>query len=576
MRRGSQYPPPDLASELNISDLFLDILWRRGMTTREQIDSYLTARLNQLTPPAQWPRIPEAARILGINLLTGKKMAVWGDYDVDGITATTLVLDVLEAHGFEAEYHLPDRRKEGYGLNVPGIEDLAARGCKTLLTVDCGISNWEAIRRAGELGMTVIVSDHHLPPEALPDAAAIVNPRMEEVGTWPCANLAGVGVAFYLMAALNAFLAPHTGSRYKMDLALDLVALGTLADVMLLEGENRLLVRGGLARIGKAPRPGLAALKKVSDFDVAAELTSGQAVFRLAPRINAAGRMGHPNLALNLLRSRDYREAVRLAEELNDCNSERKREEDKIHLEARTQAAQLLAEKNYTALTLFGADWHPGIIGIVASRIVEEFNRPTMVLCEENGTLKGSGRSLPGFDLHGSLGEVSQYLLGYGGHTMAAGVSMDPNCLADFRNAFSDVARDRLGEYPPEPVLKLDRKLDFAQASDHSFLRELQLMQPFGPGNSEPVFMSPPLKVKKLAPLGFSGEHVRLELEDTSTGITLGAKAWRMADKFPAALVGQQILLAYTPRIDSYKGLPTIDLGIKDWRLAKAGNLGPQ
>lgn len=563
--------PRDWAEDLSITPMLLDMLWRRGLRDRQDMDSYLTASLGSLTPPCSWPQIPEAAAILAEGILAGKKLAVWGDYDVDGITATAIVMDVLAAHGITPMHHLPDRRAEGYGLNIAGIEKLAAAGCDMLLTVDCGISDTAAIARARELGLAVVVSDHHLPAPVLPPAESIVNPRMSNAGVWPCRHLAGVGVAFYLMGAVNALLAPHTGSRYKMDCALDLVALGTLADVMQLEGENRILVRGGLARMAKNCRPGIAALKVVGGMGVAGELTSCQALFRLAPRINAAGRMGDPGLALNLLRAPDYASALPYAQELDARNTERKAEEKRIFEEARAQAEEMLAMRNYSGLVLYGEDWHPGVVGIVASRIVEAFQRPAFVMYKDGNTFKGSGRSVENFDLHAGLASIADCLLGFGGHSLAAGARVAMACMEEFREKFHEVCNKALGDKPAQPALLLECELDFHYASNLDFLRELELMQPFGPGNDEPVFASPPLLVKKRSFLGRSQEHVLLRVEDEQNGITMQAKAWRMANELSASLVGQRIRLAYTPRIDCYNGMPAIDLGIKDWHPVGAG-----
>lgn len=561
---GDNSPPDSWADDLCISPVLLRILWNRGFIQKDKIERFLNAPLKNLTPPNKWPMIPEAASLLASELLAGKKLAIWGDYDVDGITATALALDVLEFHGFTPLHHLPDRRQEGYGLNESFVEKLAAQGCQTLLTVDCGISDVDVITRANELGLTVIVSDHHLPPQILPPAKAIVNPRL--TGDWPSANLAGVGVAFYLMAAVNALLAPHTGKRYRMDEALDITALGTLADVMKLEGENRILTRGGLAAMTKPVRPGMAALKVASGFDLAATLDSSQAVFRLAPRLNAAGRMGSPQLALNLLRAKDYSSAIILAEELNECNQRRKTEESRIHTQARNQANELLERRDYSALALFGEDWHPGILGIVASRIVEEFTRPAIVLCGENDILKGSGRSLPDFDLHAGLEKTACWLEGFGGHSQAAGVSLKMENLDNFRQAFSDVVKAELGPRPPLPSLCLDGELPFEYAAKPQFLRELEMLEPFGAGNPEPVFASLPLVLRSRRLLGRSGDHVLLELEEKESGRALRAKAWRMASEFPESLVGREIRIAYTPRLDNYNGIASIDLGIKDWQ----------
>ena len=565
---GPAGPPTAWAEELSISPLLLEVLWKRGFSHKQAINTFLDARLDSLTPPHRWPQLPEAAQLLADELLAGKKLAVWGDYDVDGITASTLVLDVLESHGIEALWHIPDRKTEGYGLNVPQIDALAAQGCRILLTVDCGIADTEAVRHARQLGMTVVVSDHHLPQEDLPPAHAFCNPRMCPDASLPCPHLAGVGVAFYLMGAVNTALAPHTGKRHRMDQSLDLVALGTLADIMPLTSENRILVRGGLGHLADASRPGIAALKVASGMDAKTRLTSGQVSFQLVPRINAAGRIGDGGLALRLLRQKDFSSALPLAQQLDQLNSERKQAGNAIHSEARAQALDMLSREPRGSLVLYGQDWHPGIVGIVASRIVEEFYRPTIILCQDQGNLKGSGRSVREFDLHAGLCQTAQSLSGFGGHRLAAGLRLPLENLARFRAEFENLVSQELGTNPLSPSLMLECQLDFAQASDQSFLKELEMLQPFGPGNAEPVFASPPLLVKERSPLGRGGEHVRLRLQDEQSGLILSAKAWRMAQTLTPAIIGKRIRVAYTPRLDSYNGITSVDVGIKDWQPA--------
>lgn len=528
----------------------------------DAMDVYLSPNLRHLAPLDQWPGLAEAANVLTEGLLAGKKFAVWGDYDVDGVTSCAVVLDVLHHHGIDAAHHLPDRRSEGYGLNVEWIERLAADGVQLLLTVDCGISDVAPIARARELGMTVVVTDHHLPPDVLPAAHAICNPRL---ACCPCPALAGVGVAFFVMAAVNTALAEKTGTRFDMREVLDLVALGTLADVVDLGGQNRILVKNGLLKLAEGKRPGMAALKATSGYNPSAALGAGQVVFGLAPRINAAGRMGEAEQALQLLLAPTHEVAAPLAQRLDTLNAQRRATEERILAEAGKQAATQL---HRMGLVLHGEDWHPGVIGIVASRIVEAHYRPTLILCNEGEVLKGSGRSITEYDLHAGLCQCADLFLGFGGHRQAAGMSLAPANLPTLRDRFDAVVRQELGDAPLQATVKLDGDLGFDMASDFTFLKELEMLQPFGMGNAEPVFASPPLLVKGHRRFGLTKEHVQLDLQDESCGVTLQAKAWRQADVFPDSVKGTRIRLAYTPRIDRYSGAASVDLRIKDWKRA--------
>ncbi|MEG2172166.1 MAG: single-stranded-DNA-specific exonuclease RecJ [Desulfovibrionaceae bacterium] len=551
------------SERLEISPVLVNILLLRGCTSLEDMDVFLSPHLRLLAPPEQWPGVVEAAEILSQCLINGAPFLVWGDYDVDGITASALVLDVLEGHGIPARHHLPDRREEGYGLNIPMLEKFAAEGVKVLLTVDCGISDVNAVTRARELGMTIIISDHHLPPAVLPPAHAICNPRLAPC---PCPQLAGVGVAFFLMAAVNARLEVHTGRRFDMREVLDLVALGTLADVVRLTGQNRILAKNGLLKIANPQRIGMMALKTISGFTLSASLGGGQVVFSICPRINAAGRMGLAAMALALLRSKSHEEAARLAQKLDDLNTERRAEEERIQKEARIEA---LKYSDKASLVLHGKDWHPGVIGIVASRIVDEFYKPTLILCDDAHNIKGSGRSVNEFDLHAGLSDIADVFLTYGGHKQAAGMRLDAQRLEELRQRFEASVCTAIGSAPLAPTVMLDGTLDFAQASDLVFLQELELLQPFGAGNAEPVFASPPLLVKNRRVFGRGREHLSLELLDESTGISLHAKAWRQAATMPESLQGTRIRLAYAPRIDKYNGISNVDIRIKDWKKEK-------
>ena len=560
--RGDGTAPPaaaSMAEELSVSELIVEILANRGLTNLEEMDRFLSPFLRHMAPPSDIPGLTEAAETLARGLAEGRTLCVWGDYDVDGITATALVKEFFAKRGQEVRHHLPNRMEEGYGLNIPYIERLHDEGVDMLLTVDCGISDMEQVARARELGMIVVVSDHHLPGDELPRAHAVCDPRLEDGG--PYDDLAGVGVALLLMAALNPLL---PGEPVDWRPLLDLVALGTIADIVSLTGQNRILVKNGLLLIKDAKRPGMAALKVVSEYDRQAELGAGQIGFNIAPRINAAGRMGDPEKALNLLLAKDFETAMPIAEELNSINMERRRQEQEIADEAFEQAESM---KRMAGLVLFGEHWHPGIIGIVASRVVEKYYRPTFLLCApeaSGGMLRGSGRSIPEYNLHEGLQGVADVLEGFGGHKQAAGMSLAPENLETLRRRFHEQVVETLGPTPLTPTIKLDHELGFANINN-TLLKELELLQPYGMGNPEPVFATKPVKVVEYSTFGREREHVKLVLEDVETGVKLPGKAWRSAGTLTRVVFGRTMRFAFTPKIDRFQGIPKIDLRIRDW-----------
>lgn len=565
--RSEDSPPatiPAIAEELGITELLAEILWNRGFRSSREMDLFLSPGLRNLCRPEEIPGLEESAAVLAECLSKGMKIAVWGDYDVDGVTSTAVVKSFLNDRGIECEHYLPNRLEEGYGLNVNGIRKLHDAGIELLLTVDCGISNNAEIAAANELGMTVVVSDHHLPAEELPPAAAICNPRMTEYngkdfGECSCATLAGVGVAFMLMARLNRLL---PGEAVDMRQYLDFVALGTIADVVELQGQNRILVKNGLLLLKDARRPGLAALKVVSGYDMFAAIGAGQVGFGLAPRINASGRMGDPGKALELLMCEDMEAARPIAKVLDELNAERKAEEDRILEEALAQAEEHIKRDKRAGLVLYSTSWHPGIIGIVASRVVEKFYRPTVMLCEENGVIKGSARSIKEFHIHEGLTSMSELFMNFGGHKLAAGMSFKAEHLPEFRERFDKAVIDKVGSEPLKPTLKVDRELPLENI-DYVLLKELELMQPFGMGNPEPVFTTPPVEVLERRPMG--KDHVKLTIADKEKKRRMPAKAWRMADQLGSELIGAKMRFAFSPKIDKFNGIPTIELTVRDY-----------
>lgn len=565
LRSGEDIPASisSIASELGITELIAEVLWNRGFTSAKDMDLFLSPGLRNLCSPSEIPGLENAAEVLAKGIAEGKKFAVWGDYDVDGVTSTAVVKSFMEERGIETLHHLPNRLEEGYGLNIEGLKKLRDQGVELLLTVDCGITNNEEVAAANEMGMTVVVSDHHLPGDVLPPAAAVCDPRLETCGgegcECSCANLAGVGVAFMLVAALNRLL---PGDPVDVREYLDLVALGTIADVVELQGQNRILVKNGLLLLKDAKRPGIAALKVVSGYDMFAAIGAGQVGFGLAPRINASGRLGDPEKALELLMAGDMETARPIATVLDQLNTDRRKEEDEILEQALEQAGKLVkAPHNRAGLVLYSPDWHPGIIGIVASRVVEKHYRPVIILCEEEGIIKGSARSISEFHLHEALTGMSDLLLSFGGHKLAAGMSLDPANLENLKNRFHEAVVDTIGEKPLKPTIKVDRELKLDEI-DYVLLKEIELLQPFGMGNPEPIFITPPVTVMERRVFG--GSHVKLTIADTDNTRRLPAKAWRQAEALGSELIGKKMRFAFSPKIDNYRGVPTIELTVKD------------
>jgi single-stranded-DNA-specific exonuclease len=542
-----------LSRQVGITDITAAILFRRGLKDAQAMERFLDPGLRYLSPLEDWPGLLEAAGILAACIQRREKVAVWGDYDVDGITSTALVMDFFRRKNLPITPFIPSRFEHGYGLDEGEIDRLADVGIRVLVTVDCGISDCRAVSHAKSRGMTVIVTDHHLPGETLPEADGIVNPKLNAC---PCPDLAGVGVAFLLVAALNRLLPPSLDIR----VLLDLVALGTIADVVPLAGENRILVKNGLLLLKAGKRPGVAGLKKACSLEPDACMGSGDVGFGLAPRINAAGRLATADTALELLGTESLDTAMVLANRLNRLNGKRKTIEQSIVEQALCQV-----QENGTPIgqVCYGPDWHQGVLGIAASRITEHTYRPTILLADHEGTLKGSGRSISGIHLFDCLTDCKDLLLKFGGHPMAAGLSLSPENLPAFRERFDAAVSTRCeGNVPSRPPINVDAELSFDRITP-VLLSELDALQPFGLENPRPVFLSP--KVRVVATRTFSqNKHISLDLRDEPSQITLRALAWRQGDNsLYQQPKGAYIRIAFTPRQTIYRGLVGIELTIK-------------
>src|SRR5436305_1701653 len=489
-----------LSRELGVSEITASVLVRRGYGDPDEARAVLAGE-QPLHDPFLLGDMEAAVERIRAAIAAGRRICVHGDYDVDGICATVLAVLVLRELGADVSWHLPSRFDEGYGVSGATLERLAEEGCALVLTVDCGITAVEEVKRARELGLEVVVTDHHRPGDELPDCP-IVATRPSD---YPFPELCGTGVAYKLGQALlgadSDVLRRH----------LDLVGLATIADVVPLLGENRSLVIAGLRALARTQKPGLQALMKVAHVDPAA-VDTGQIGFRLAPRINAAGRLGDPRAALELLLAEDADEARRLADRLEELNRDRQAVEDRILRAAIQQVEEWSdAKRRRSAYVVWGEDWHEGVIGIVASRLVERYHRPVVLIAGTDGLWKGSGRSIPSFDLHGALGACSTFLERFGGHRAAAGLSIAAEQVEPFAEAFAAQAEGLLGPEDLVPATVVDAVLPRGAKLTLELCEELHALAPFGLANPDVTLLAPGCELGELATVG-DGKHPRFRV----------------------------------------------------------------
>src|SRR3954469_24871615 len=505
----------ELARALGITELTAGVLVRRGYRDATAAQAFLAG-----DQPPHDPFLLGDMRVacerIRAAVADGRRICVHGDYDVDGIAATALAVLLLRALGADVVWHLPSRFDEGYGVRSETLARLADEGCGLVLTVDCGITAVAEVAEARARGLDVIVTDHHRPGDALPDCP-IVATRPSE---YPFPELCGTGVVYKLGQALFG-VDSEVPKRH-----LDLVALATIADVVPLVDENRAFASAGLRALARTQKPGLQALMRAAGVDPAT-VDAGACGFRLGPRINAAGRLGHPRAALELLLTDDADDARRLANELEDLNRERQAVEARIYREAAQQVEQWPEEQRARrAYVVAGENWHEGVIGIVASRLVERFGRPVVLIAGTDGDWKGSGRSIPSFDLHGGLRACSQFLGRWGGHRAAAGLSITPENVEPFAEAFAAHAAGVLVEDDLQPVIRVDAIVPRRTALTLDLFGELARLAPFGLGNPEVMLLAPGCEVGSLSTVG-EGKHLRFRVRrdgtDAGSAIQFGA-----------------------------------------------------
>jgi len=558
--------PPDeeavraLAEALSLPDIVCRLLLIRGYVTAEEAKAFLRPKLDRLHDPMQFLSMDKAVARLARAVRDKELVFIHGDYDVDGICSTTILTRVIRWLGGQATPFIPRRIEDGYDLSDAGVDAALAAGAKVVVTCDCGTGAVKPIARLCQAGVDVIVTDHHLPSGELPDCIAVLNPKRSGCG-YPDKDLAAVGVTFKLAMALAKELGANQNFVWAM---LDLVALATVADVAPLRGENRVFVRYGLKMLAETRNIGMRALLRASGLD-GRQLTAGRIGFILAPRLNAAGRLGHAIRGVQLLLTENEHEANVIARELEELNH-RRQEIDRATLEqARERVLAMNLDEQYS-IVLADETWHPGVVGIVASRLVEEFGRPTVLIALSGEQGKGSGRSIPKFDLHGALGKSREHLIRYGGHRAAAGVTIAREKVADFAGGFNEVARSLLtpADLVPEIRVDLEVSIDGLDGRIESLFRHFE---PFGIGNPTPVLLARNVTLARPPrPVGQDGLKLAL---DTGTG-SLEALGWGLADRAAELQAGTKVDIAFRLERDDYRGESYLQARIAGVKVSEA------
>jgi single-stranded-DNA-specific exonuclease len=569
-----------LAGELQVSPLLAHLLLNRQVREPAEAQRFLQAPLTSLHEPELLPGVPEAVDLLVAAVQVGKKICIYGDYDVDGVSGTAILLTCLKLLQAQVEFHVPHRLEEGYGLNSATLAQLKERGVQVVVTVDCGIASVAEAEVAKQLGLELIITDHHEPKEDLPRADVLVHPRLPvghngQARHYPFGGLCGAGVAFKLAWALCK---RHCGSakvtpalrNFLLD-SMALAALGTVADVVPLFDENRIFVRHGLNRMREQPSLGLQALLRIAKLEGKQQLAADDIGYTLAPRLNAAGRLGTARLAVELLTTSSAQRAGVLADFLERQNGQRQLLERRVLQEARGLAE---LEGDVPALVLSSADWHPGILGIVASRLADQFARPVLMIALDAAKSlgQGSGRSVPGFKLHQALQDCTAELLSHGGHAAAAGFRVAVAALNSFRQRFFTVVREQVGADPVRPTLTIDAEVPLA-ALTPTLVMSLDQMAPFGSGNPAPVVLADRLQVvgqpKKV---GAGERHVSFRVRQE--GREMRAIAFNMAERLDELLSAEgKCCLAFRPRINEWQGFRSVEMEVRDFQAGSEANL---
>lgn len=551
-----------LSAELGIDPVLASLLVTRGVHTFEEARSFFRPSLSALHDPFLMKDMDLAVARLEKAVASQERILVYGDYDVDGTTAVALVYSFIRRLTTSVDFYIPDRYDEGYGVSQKGIDWASANGFTLIITLDCGIKAIDKVKYAADKGIDLIICDHHLPEEEIPAAAAVLDPKREDC-TYPFDDLSGCGVGFKLVQAYSQ----KNGLPFESLLPLlDLLVVSIASDLVTVVGENRVLAHFGLKRLNEEPRIGLQAMINLANLEQG-HVTIDDIVFKIGPRINAAGRMESGRLAVELLTAETEEAAVTIGSQINDNNNERKSIDREITKAALDMVQDGTCCSSENAVIVYGPDWNKGVVGIVASRLVEAYYKPAFVLTKSNGFVTGSARSVRGFDLYEAISSCADLLENYGGHIYAAGLTLREENLPEFVRRIDKYVGEHISDEMATPIVDVDSEINFSQITP-KFFRILKQFQPFGPGNSAPVFLTKNVyddgNGRKVGP---GGQHLKLELiQESQPYHQISAIAFNMASLFEHIRNGNPIDICYSVVENYYRGNSTIQLRIKDMR----------
>ena len=552
----------ELADQINVQPFIAQLLIQRGVNDFEKAKKFFRPALSDLHDPFLMKDMREAVGRLTSAIFNGEKIMIYGDYDVDGTTSVAMMYSFLKNMGQDVEFYIPDRYKEGYGLSELGVRTAGDLGCKLMVALDCGITAIDEVELATELGLDLIICDHHKPGKNIPNATAVLDPLRVDC-EYPYKYLSGCGVGFKLLQALTIDQSLDENVLYSY---LDLLCISIGADIVAMTGENRVLAHFGLEKIRNDPRPGITSLFNHAGFNKST-VTISDVVFTLAPRINAAGRVKSARSAVKVMIADSIEEGNAFAKVVEQNNLDRRELDKEITTQALAQIENNKWYNNAWSTVVYGEGWHKGVIGIVASRLIDSYYRPTIVLTKSGDIVTGSARSIEGLDIYQCLSECTECMIQFGGHTMAAGMTMKEDQVEPFKLKFDQVVRTKIEQAQLSPVVEIDREIGLDDINDRGY-RILRQFAPFGPGNMKPVFMTKDLvNAKWSRAVGDEGAHLKLHVRqiDSKTPEFNGI-GFRMGNWAEYVLEGKPFDAVYTLEENEWKGKVSLQLNVKDLR----------